>query len=399
MTVVFGPRTGARMWCGKCQSDVVTELATDNRRVTCSTCGTALGEAAASQTEPANQRNSRAQEARELLNRWANGRSSDPFGPPRKRIFEEALQTTAATQPDEHAARTSMSTASAPISSNALTSGLEANRVGSDSQRVTHEPVAHIDHEVRPVAAEPRANDSTINAELDRLTNEILARVEKISRDGSTRAASLDDAHQAPVARPETPNIQSPAAEQAASSSPSASVDAPATITRRIDAPVLSVSEPNHSTVAAMPQQLPPASPATRPQQWVAPSRKAGGLMSQVGPGLSYVGILGITLGLSLVILGTFGASSNLAPTGWLIATLGQMVLLLGVVTSVSVGMEQTSADLRATVDERMRVISEQLDRLTQTRQRVDAAHSAEAAAPHFATMPQRMTATHNIES
>lgn len=367
--------------------------------MTCAICGTALGEAAASQTEPANQRNSRAQEARELLNRWANGRSADPFGPPRKRIFDDALQSPSTTHQEEAAARTSAPTTPAPAISNAAASAFETTRPSNDAQRPAHDAVTHAEPEARP-AAEPRANDSTINAELDRLTNEILARVEKISRDGSARAASLDDAHQAPVARPDLSATQPTASEPTASNSPTSGADTPAAIARRIDAPVLSVPEPNHPTVAAMPHQQPSsASTSSRPQPWVAASRKSGGLMSQVGPGLSYVGILGITLGLSLVILGTYGASTNLAPTGWLIATLGQMLLLLGVVTSVSVGMEQTAADMRANVDERMRVISEQLDRLTQTRQRVDAAHSAEAPAPHFATMPQRTTATQSIES
>ncbi len=362
------------MWCGKCQSDVVTELAADNRRVICATCRSALGEAAASQTEPANQRNSRAQEARELLNRWANGRQTDPFGPPRKRTFDDVLQPTPTITPTAEAPRVEPVRSPAP------------------------EPVVA---ETTPSTAAPesRLNDAAMNAELDRLTNEILARVEKFSRE-SPRASSNDDAS---ASLPVTTITEQPIAahEPTAAVVPVQSAVEPAPTTHRIEAAAVRVPDAHLPSPTNPPLQA-PTEPATlqssaSPLHWVATARKNFGVMSNVGQGLSYVGILGITLGLSLVVLGTFGGSSHLAPTGWLIATLGQMLLLLGVVTSVTVGMEQSSAEMRLLVDERMRVLSEQIEQLRQRPTRVDQPHSS-ARAPHFANAPQRSKAASTAE-
>ena len=84
-----------RMWCEKCQTDVGTEVAPDNRRVLCAICGHALGETATSQLDQP-RRPSRTTEARELLDRWANSRPLDPFGPPKKRVTEDNLTATSA---------------------------------------------------------------------------------------------------------------------------------------------------------------------------------------------------------------------------------------------------------------------------------------------------------------
>lgn len=66
---------------------------------------------------------------------------------------------------------------------------------------------------------------------------------------------------------------------------------------------------------------------------------------------LAYSGVLALTLGTALVIWGYFGGPPDYAPTGWLIATGGQMLLFLGVVTLVAGGLEQTSRDVRVRVE------------------------------------------------
>jgi len=66
---------------------------------------------------------------------------------------------------------------------------------------------------------------------------------------------------------------------------------------------------------------------------------------------LAYSGVLALTLGTALVIWGYFGGPPDYAPTGWLVATGGQMLLFLGVVTLVAGGLEQTSRDVRVRVE------------------------------------------------
>lgn len=70
-----------------------------------------------------------------------------------------------------------------------------------------------------------------------------------------------------------------------------------------------------------------------------------------VGQILAYSGVLALTLGTALIIWGYFGGPPDYAPTGWLVATGGQMLLFLGVVTLVAGGLEQTNRDVRVRIE------------------------------------------------
>ncbi len=65
----------------------------------------------------------------------------------------------------------------------------------------------------------------------------------------------------------------------------------------------------------------------------------------------AYGGVGLLTCGTVLVLSGYFGGPANYAPTGWLIAAVGQMLLFLGVVTLVSGGMEQTVDEVAWRID------------------------------------------------
>ena len=66
---------------------------------------------------------------------------------------------------------------------------------------------------------------------------------------------------------------------------------------------------------------------------------------------LAYLGVLGLTVGTSMVLLGHFRGPESQTATGWLITTAGQMLLFLGVVTLVSGGMEQTADEVARRID------------------------------------------------
>jgi hypothetical protein len=66
---------------------------------------------------------------------------------------------------------------------------------------------------------------------------------------------------------------------------------------------------------------------------------------------LAYLGVAALTVGTSLVLWGYFGGPAGYTPTGWLIATAGQMMLFLGIVTLVSGGMEQTTDEVARRID------------------------------------------------
>ena len=84
---------------------------------------------------------------------------------------------------------------------------------------------------------------------------------------------------------------------------------------------------------------------------------KRTNLTSMTGQFLAYLGVLGLTVGTAMVIYGHFGGYSEYTPTGWLVTTVAQMLLFLGVINLVSGGIEQNNED----VSRRINTIGEQL--------------------------------------
>ena len=80
-------------------------------------------------------------------------------------------------------------------------------------------------------------------------------------------------------------------------------------------------------------------------------SRKPGKSESIWGQVLAYAGVGLITVGTTLVLWSWFGKVPQYAPTGWLICTVGQMLLFLGVTTLISGGMQQTSHEVTRRVE------------------------------------------------
>lgn len=78
---------------------------------------------------------------------------------------------------------------------------------------------------------------------------------------------------------------------------------------------------------------------------------------------VSYLGVITLTTGTVLVLMGHFGGHAQYAPMGWLVTTAGQMLLFLGVVTLISSGMEQTTHDVARRIDG----LGEKLFRVEQT--------------------------------
>jgi hypothetical protein len=62
------------MWCPNCKADVAAEVTADNRRVRCATCGADI-------TAPTASAFAKTREARDLLERWASQRKTEPSVP------------------------------------------------------------------------------------------------------------------------------------------------------------------------------------------------------------------------------------------------------------------------------------------------------------------------------
>lgn len=83
-------------------------------------------------------------------------------------------------------------------------------------------------------------------------------------------------------------------------------------------------------------------------------------LTAMTGQFLAYLGVLGLTIGTALVIYGHFGGYSEYTPTGWLVTTVAQMMLFLGVINLVSGGIEKNNDDVSARINH----LGEQLMRI-----------------------------------
>lgn len=81
------------------------------------------------------------------------------------------------------------------------------------------------------------------------------------------------------------------------------------------------------------------------------PTVRQGNWTTTIGQLCAYGGVAVLTLGTVMVLSGYFGGPTNYAPTGWLVAAVGQMLLFLGVVTLVSGGMEQTVDEVAWRID------------------------------------------------
>ena len=129
------------------------------------------------------------------------------------------------------------------------------------------------------------------------------------------------------------------------------------------------------------------------PHYQVTAARRSN-LTSITGQFLAYLGVLGLTIGTAIVIYGHFGGYSDYTPTGWLVTTVAQMMLFLGVINLVSGGIEQTNDDVSA----RINTLGEQLMRIEQVTE--EALRGPKISARRYmdpdaeGTEPQRETAT-----
>ena len=102
--------------------------------------------------------------------------------------------------------------------------------------------------------------------------------------------------------------------------------------------------------------------PALRGPHFYVQAPKRSNLTAMTGQFLAYLGVLGLTVGTAVVILGHFGGFSEYTQTGWLVTTVAQMLLFLGVINLVSGGIEQTNDDVSARINH----LGEQLMRIEQ---------------------------------
>ena len=206
------------------------------------------------------------------------------------------------------------------------------------------------------VATGPRLQDTERNARelLARWSTQHLLESPLASGPASLNSgpdARPTEASARPVNRFDAPHaVPAPSAGTIAATQ-SGSEERPAERRRRKKAP--------RPQLASIPPEAAPTAPSHAPpphdqlvrmavQQTVP---RPGNWTTMIGQLCAYGGVAVLTLGTVMVLSGYFGGPTNYAPTGWLVAAVGQMLLFLGVVTLVSGGMEQTVDEVSWRID------------------------------------------------
>lgn len=350
------------MWCGKCQSEVAAEVSSDNQRVFCAACGTLLSTIDAPPSRPTTDKFSdRTKDARELLQRWSSGKVVDPFGPP---IL--ASSSNAKTPPNP------LQDAKPATPSTALDLSDTITRTAASFENTAPRPAT-------PLASIPPFSDSlpptnTTPASTIKLPDTLDTLTDRPAVPTPNLLAAVTDSAQTTVTPSSSPfvsSVASPTPFAAALTNPPVSA-VPRSHFHRIDAahPAVQFASGTKATTGVIPDSVGPfASKATSqtspeikrlkmwfptwdPAVWRSEPSGAGGWSSLAGQFLAYAGVLGMTAGACMAVWSYFGGPASYAPTGWLLATAGQMLLFFGVVTLVSGGLEQTTEQVNKRIEQ-----------------------------------------------
>jgi hypothetical protein len=356
------------MWCESCQADVAAELTADHRRLQCTRCTADLG-ATIVAPRPSDPRSDDLQrEARELLSRWSTEALLDALPQP-------ALRTAAVSA--EPLPRSTLLLASAEPSATTVALSTSATSVRTPTDSTTINPGA-VHQGDNTGANETRADDIRADESRDtaasnnraathrRLKWRIDAGEPRRSQSTSESSSANDPVHREPAPTPPPARRQSNRSDQTVNDHRAASDRQPGLRAEREPRP-----KPGHShRQPTAPTRATSAANATLPARSSEPAAASRmlGLLS------AYLGILVLTAGTAVVLWSYFGNHPQFAPTGWLIGTVGQMLLLLGVVTLVSSGLEQTTA-----------AVAREIDRLNGEYLRIEAGHRrSELPGPHY---------------
>jgi hypothetical protein len=124
---------------------------------------------------------------------------------------------------------------------------------------------------------------------------------------------------------------------------PGSDGDAPSVLPRRVDAA--------HERTPSLPAPAAHSARGHAPTGKPSPSDHQGAWLGLAGQICAYAGVAVLTAGSGLLIVGHYGGPAAYAPYGWLISSVGQMLILLGVITLVSNGMDQIARQLGARID------------------------------------------------
>ncbi|WP_437185931.1 hypothetical protein SH668x_003057 [Planctomicrobium sp. SH668] len=310
------------MWCEQCLSDVATEISADGQQLLCTNCGQPVRKVLAPSLHP------ETKSAREFLERWAREQQSLGTKPEKT----EGLPSSAAeTQPV-------LTPAPTPVEKPRFVASV-AGLSPVTTPTTPAEEIARVEKTV-PAAVESTPAESAPKKKL-RLDSQHDAPAGPIPtrKDPLQRPQKLEKVIASGTGESTAPQTSSKSVETSAKSSDEP-IRSEATQTRRkkkrrIDQPQPVIQPPHFELSSVAPQKT--IYPGKAEAVW-------GQLMAYSGVGL-------LTVGTVFVLWGYFGEIEQYASTGWLMSTAGQMLLLLGVVTLIGGGMQQTTHEVSQRIE------------------------------------------------
>lgn len=350
------------MRCENCQTDVAAQVAEDGS-IICGNCGCQLDAADHPQLDE------QLRQARELLERWSKEPLLEPLEPlPGKQASHlsevEKFQAQSESEPEPKDASTDPPADAPPEDSSSDQNPL----VESPLQEERQSPAVDSQPSIPEVPEDPEDPEPPQRQPENELTKPKFrfdaAHVSKeADADPLERLAELND-----LPEPE-PDASQPFDFDALDASSAEANDEIADSNIAEPAPAPQEPEPVTQTATAFkPRRIDEAQPVavhSPPhidiQQLIdrrlQEEKQGFNWMVFAGQWLSYLGVLGLTAGAALIVYGYFGGSTEMVPKGWMLTTAGQMLLLLGIVTLISGGLDQANSE----VNTRIQVLGEQM--------------------------------------
>lgn len=351
------------MYCKTCEAEVAAEVSADGKSLLCTTCGSEVRKSYAPSLSD------EARSARELLERWSSEEEPDPFASHKKPAGDSQRRT----GQEEQAASKRPADSPKPSSAKPEPPHVQPPyKPGIVHRADAGESLSGPKIRRRPGSSPPR--DRYDEAESGNLLDRPQRRPSR--PEPTADFAATDEAVSRPSSRDEKLfEPASPARGRTAQSVPKGQqkvfrVDAAHTRTVSADDDGPTIPPPHRRPAPSLPDGhrvdarhgIP--APHMRTESFVPDrSGRPGRVESMAGQLLAYGGVGLLTVGTALILWGYFGGPVQYAPTGWLVATVGQMILFLGVVTLISGGMQQTTHE----VGQHVAHLGERLGRIEET--------------------------------
>ena len=346
------------MWCPRCHTEVAAEIAQNGQSLNCTSCGTEIQRIYAPSLHPDTR------SARELLARWSKGEVLEGASDAALAALGEAAIPPATTPLPEANPLPPLS--SAPLAKSEIPAAASSSPPSEETSGDAATGRRDRPDRTKPERSTPKPRTTWRVDAAHTVTQPAAPLPPPVPPKRPHFSTVAGDA--VGVDKEKLPSAEAPPApavprtpEPIRAAAPERFVSERAEVARLHDGeqsePVRPAAPRAATPISAKQHRLDPGHETLNGPHFDLQSfltqdaRKPGRSESIWGQVLAYAGVGLITVGTTLVLWSWFGKAPQYAPTGWLVCTVGQMLLFLGVTTLISGGMQQTSHEVTRRVE------------------------------------------------